>query len=106
MMKTRLAMAFVLFLLACGGFLAGRLAGPTPGAAAAPASEEAYQYQFLQVGKTYSFHWRNTDRTGTLAEVPRAGWVKIKAPAAGADAQAVWVNLATVEWIGEEGKEK
>ena len=105
-MKTRVAAVAALFLLACGGFLALRLLPPAAVASAAAASDEAYQYRFLEVGKTYTFHWRDTTKLGTLAEVPRAGWVKINAPATGADGPAAWVNLATVEWISEDAKGK
>jgi hypothetical protein len=106
MMKRSPAILTVLLVLGCGCFLLGRFGAPTPTATAAPAPEEGYQYRFLEVGKTYTFHWRDTTQGGTLAEVPRAGWVKIKAPATGVDVPAVWVNLTTVEWISEDGKAK
>jgi hypothetical protein len=103
-MRTRYAAVAALLVLSCGGFLAGRLTMPASTASAA--SEGGYQYLFLEVGKEYTFHWRDTTERRVVAEVPRAGWVKTKAPSAGVEAPAVWVNLATVEWISGDGKAK
>jgi hypothetical protein len=106
-MKSRMASVAGVLLLCVGVFLIGRLTGPVPSAAASPTTADPYQYQFLEVGKTYTFtfHWRDGDAfTGILAEVPRAGWVKVKIPVQGKEPPIRWINLATVKWISQDSK--
>jgi hypothetical protein len=103
-MKGRVTSLAVVVLLGFGAFLAGRLTTPARSAAAPRAAEEGYQFQFLEVGKSYTFIWPGSRQTGTLAEVPRAGWVKVKVPAQGVEPPVLWINLATVESIRQGDK--
>jgi hypothetical protein len=105
-MKSQMVSLAGVLLLVFGAFLAGRLTTPAQSAAAPKGPAEGYEFRFLEVGKTYRFQWQGTAQGGTLAEVPRAGWVKIKVPVAGGPAPLLWINLATVESIREDGPGK
>jgi hypothetical protein len=55
----------------------------------------------LEVGKSYTFSWTQGSVHGSVVEVPRGGWVKIKEKVTENVQRVHWVNLGLVIFIAE-----